>query len=176
MCTSRADLSCGFRQEVFSICLQGFRACRTKKVEVSPCVHFRYKFFCGHARAYLFLSVQTVLQRTRNRLLQTNWAPFKDFYTRSCSSLQRLLCLCSRGKTARKYLTRRRALLFAVTYCSNRRHAIEKDVMRTDRTRSFYAEDDGWGLLRLDDILTTYCMYNFDLGEFSVSFVEPSVF
>lgn len=45
-----------------------------------------------------------------------------------------------------------------------RKCLIEKDVIRTDRTRTFYKDDDALGLKLLSDILMTYCMYHFDLG------------
>jgi len=41
----------------------------------------------------------------------------------------------------------------------------EKDVNRTDRTNHFYEGIDNPGLVLLHDILMTYCMYDFDLGE-----------
>lgn len=41
----------------------------------------------------------------------------------------------------------------------------EKDVNRTDRTNRFYEGIDNPGLALLHDILMTYCMYDFDLGE-----------
>lgn len=41
----------------------------------------------------------------------------------------------------------------------------EKDVNRTDRTNRFYEGMDNPGLVLLHDILMTYCMYDFDLGE-----------
>ncbi|KAG7454695.1 hypothetical protein MATL_G00262450 [Megalops atlanticus] len=41
---------------------------------------------------------------------------------------------------------------------------IEKDVNRTDRTNKFYEGPDNPGLILLNDILMTYCMYDFDLG------------
>lgn len=41
----------------------------------------------------------------------------------------------------------------------------EKDVNRTDRTTSFYEGVDNPRLGLLNDILMTYCMYDFDLGE-----------
>lgn len=41
----------------------------------------------------------------------------------------------------------------------------EKDVNRTDRTNRFYEGIDNPGLVLLHDILMTYCMYDFDLGE-----------
>lgn len=43
----------------------------------------------------------------------------------------------------------------------------EKDVNRTDRTNRFYEGIDNPGLVLLHDILMTYCMYDFDLGETS---------
>lgn len=45
-----------------------------------------------------------------------------------------------------------------------RKNLVEKDVIRTDRTRMFYKEDGNLSLKLLYDILMTYCMYNFDLG------------
>ncbi|XP_072291383.1 TBC1 domain family member 15 [Eucyclogobius newberryi] len=44
------------------------------------------------------------------------------------------------------------------------RSLIEKDVNRTDRTYRFYEGMDNPGLVLLNDILMTYCMYDFDLG------------
>lgn len=41
----------------------------------------------------------------------------------------------------------------------------EKDVNRTDRTTCFYEGVDNPRLGLLHDILMTYCMYDFDLGE-----------
>ncbi|KAF2310612.1 hypothetical protein GH714_015469 [Hevea brasiliensis] len=41
---------------------------------------------------------------------------------------------------------------------------IDKDVVRTDRSLSFYDGDDNPNLNVLRDILSTYCFYNFDLG------------
>ncbi|MEQ2268563.1 hypothetical protein XENORESO_004736 [Xenotaenia resolanae] len=45
------------------------------------------------------------------------------------------------------------------------RSLIEKDVNRTDRTNRFYEGLNNPGLTLLHDILMTYCMYDFDLGE-----------
>lgn len=44
------------------------------------------------------------------------------------------------------------------------RSLIERDVSRTDRTNKFYEGSDNPGLVLLNDVLMTYCMYNFDLG------------
>ncbi|KFM82450.1 TBC1 domain family member 15, partial [Stegodyphus mimosarum] len=41
---------------------------------------------------------------------------------------------------------------------------IEKDVSRTDRTHPFYEGENNPNIQMLQDILMTYCMYNFDLG------------
>jgi hypothetical protein len=41
----------------------------------------------------------------------------------------------------------------------------DKDVARTDRTLKFFSGDRNQNLQVLYDILMTYCMYNFDLGE-----------
>lgn len=52
----------------------------------------------------------------------------------------------------------------------------EKDVNRTDRTNRFYEGMDNPGLILLHDILMTYCMYDFDLGEMpSFPIFSPSV-
>ncbi|KAL7593841.1 hypothetical protein Lser_V15G33105 [Lactuca serriola] len=45
-----------------------------------------------------------------------------------------------------------------------RRGLIEKDVVRTDRSLSFYEGDDNPNVRLLHDILLTYSFYNFDLG------------
>ncbi|KAF3795830.1 TBC1 domain family member 15 [Nymphaea thermarum] len=45
-----------------------------------------------------------------------------------------------------------------------RKSLIEKDVVRTDRTISFYDGDDNPNVSLLRDILLTYSFYNFDLG------------
>ncbi|KAG1683146.1 TBC1 domain family member 15 [Nymphon striatum] len=45
-----------------------------------------------------------------------------------------------------------------------KRNLVEKDVSRTDRTRSFYVGDNNPNVQMLFDVLMTYCMYNFDLG------------
>lgn len=39
----------------------------------------------------------------------------------------------------------------------------EKDVQRTDRTHAYFSGDNPH-LTVLNDILMTYCMWNFDLG------------
>lgn len=41
----------------------------------------------------------------------------------------------------------------------------ERDVSRTDRNNKFYEGNENPGLVLLNDVLMTYCMYNFDLGE-----------
>lgn len=38
-------------------------------------------------------------------------------------------------------------------------------MSRTDRTNKFYEGPENPGLGLLNDILLTYCMYHFDLGE-----------
>ncbi|KAG4194456.1 hypothetical protein ERO13_A06G054000v2 [Gossypium hirsutum] len=45
-----------------------------------------------------------------------------------------------------------------------RKGLIEKDVVRTDRSLSFYDGDDNPNVNLLHDILLTYSFYNFDLG------------
>ncbi|XP_051789501.1 TBC1 domain family member 17 isoform X4 [Erpetoichthys calabaricus] len=44
------------------------------------------------------------------------------------------------------------------------RSLIERDVSRTDRNNRFYSGNENPGLTLLNDVLMTYCMYNFDLG------------
>jgi len=46
----------------------------------------------------------------------------------------------------------------------NRRHRIEKDVVRTDRQLEEFKDEDSVYLDRLRSILLTYSFYNFDLG------------
>lgn len=38
-------------------------------------------------------------------------------------------------------------------------------MSRTDRNNKFYEGSENPGLVLLNDVLMTYCMYNFDLGE-----------
>ncbi|XP_073283363.1 LOW QUALITY PROTEIN: uncharacterized protein [Primulina huaijiensis] len=45
-----------------------------------------------------------------------------------------------------------------------RKGLIDKDVVRTDRSLSFYDGDDNSNVYMLRDILLTYSFYNFDLG------------
>jgi hypothetical protein len=45
-----------------------------------------------------------------------------------------------------------------------RKHRIEKDVIRTDRTIPFYEGENNQNVELLRDILVTYSFYNFDLG------------
>lgn len=52
----------------------------------------------------------------------------------------------------------------------------EKDVNRTDRNNRFYEGIDNPGLALLHDILMTYCMYDFDLGEAHSSSCSTAVF
>ncbi|XP_029440011.1 TBC1 domain family member 17 isoform X1 [Rhinatrema bivittatum] len=44
------------------------------------------------------------------------------------------------------------------------RSLIERDVSRTDRNNKFYEGSSNPGLVLLNDVLMTYCMFNFDLG------------
>eukprot|EP00960_Hanusia_phi_P062245 765099-Hanusia_phi.AAC.2 len=46
----------------------------------------------------------------------------------------------------------------------DRRHRIEKDVIRTDRSIDIFVDDNGEGLQKLYRILLTYSFYNFDLS------------
>ncbi|VDM39880.1 unnamed protein product [Toxocara canis] len=50
------------------------------------------------------------------------------------------------------------------TEFADRKALIGKDVARTDRTHPFFGGEDNPNLTLLNDILMTYCMYNFDLG------------
>jgi hypothetical protein len=56
------------------------------------------------------------------------------------------------------------------SYMRDRKSLIEKDVTRTDRTHKFFQGENNPNLQVLNDILLTYCMYNFDLGENSLFF------
>ena len=42
---------------------------------------------------------------------------------------------------------------------------VRKDVPRTDRNISFFSDDASPALKQLHNILMTYAIYNFDLGE-----------
>ncbi|GIY88034.1 hypothetical protein CDAR_516172 [Caerostris darwini] len=46
----------------------------------------------------------------------------------------------------------------------DRKSLIEKDVSRTDRTHPFFEGENNTNVQMLQEILMTYCMYNFDLG------------
>ena len=49
----------------------------------------------------------------------------------------------------------------------------DKDAVRTDRALPFYEGDNNPNTKKIFDILMTYCMYNFDLGEYTyVLFVD----
>ena len=41
----------------------------------------------------------------------------------------------------------------------------DKDVYRTDREVEMYKKSDSLSLIQLEDILTTYVIYNVDLGN-----------
>lgn len=45
-----------------------------------------------------------------------------------------------------------------------RKHRIEKDVIRTERTHPMFKDSKSTYLQILNDILITYTFYNFDLG------------
>eukprot|EP01117_Protostelium_nocturnum_P011969 TRINITY_DN4381_c0_g1_i1.p1 TRINITY_DN4381_c0_g1~~TRINITY_DN4381_c0_g1_i1.p1 ORF type:complete len:660 (-),score=177.00 TRINITY_DN4381_c0_g1_i1:34-2013(-) len=47
---------------------------------------------------------------------------------------------------------------------NRRAHAIEKDVLRTDRNIEFYSDENRHHLQSLHDILLTYVFFNYDLG------------
>lgn len=59
-----------------------------------------------------------------------------------------------------------------------RKGLIEKDVVRTDRSFSFYDGDDNPNVQILHDILLTYSFYNFDLGycQGMSDYLSPIVF
>ena len=44
----------------------------------------------------------------------------------------------------------------------------EKDVARTDRAHKYFAGDENPNLKALHAVLMTYCMYDFDLGEWTI--------
>lgn len=47
----------------------------------------------------------------------------------------------------------------------DRENLIDKDVLRTDRSQAHFHGDDNPNLNVMHDILMTYNMYNFDLGN-----------
>jgi len=59
-----------------------------------------------------------------------------------------------------------------------RKGLIEKDVVRTDRSMSFYDGDDNKNVELLRDVLLTYSFYNFDLGycQGMSDFLSPILF
>ncbi|XP_076929727.1 uncharacterized protein LOC143594262 isoform X2 [Bidens hawaiensis] len=59
-----------------------------------------------------------------------------------------------------------------------RKGLIEKDVVRTDRSLSFYEGDDNPNVRLMHDILLTYSFYNFDLGycQGMSDFLSPILF
>ncbi|KAM7262568.1 hypothetical protein ACFE04_000251 [Oxalis oulophora] len=59
-----------------------------------------------------------------------------------------------------------------------RKGLIDKDVVRTDRSLSFYDGDDNPNVILLRDILLTYSFYNFDLGycQGMSDFLSPILF
>ena len=54
---------------------------------------------------------------------------------------------------------------FKVPICISVIVISEKDVTRTDRTHKFFEGECNPNLQVLNDVLMTYCMYNFDLGK-----------
>jgi hypothetical protein len=50
--------------------------------------------------------------------------------------------------------------------------SVWRDVERTDRDLPFFASSSSPNLTKLNDILMTYCQYNFDLGAFCLNY-EP---
>lgn len=48
---------------------------------------------------------------------------------------------------------------------------VEKDVIRTDRTTTFFARDDDPNLRMLHDILMSYAFFNFDTGYCQVGWI-----
>lgn len=54
----------------------------------------------------------------------------------------------------------------------NRKLIIDKDVWRTDRYHPAFHDDDSPNLIKLRNILLTYTLYNYDMGESFSSFVS----
>ncbi|XP_013411982.1 TBC1 domain family member 15 isoform X2 [Lingula anatina] len=67
-----------------------------------------------------------------------------------------------RMKLQWKSVTEDQKMRFSVL--RDRESLIDKDVTRTDRTQTYFMGDPNPKLELLNDILMTYCMYNFDLG------------
>ncbi|KAK6307049.1 hypothetical protein J4Q44_G00221970 [Coregonus suidteri] len=54
---------------------------------------------------------------------------------------------------------------YELTTCaSGGGHCHKRDVSGTDRHNAFFSGNDNPGLTLLNDVLMTYCMFNFDLG------------
>ncbi len=45
----------------------------------------------------------------------------------------------------------------------------EKDVQRTDRCQAFFEGDENQNLVMMKDLLMTYNMFNFDLGNYQTA-------
>ena len=52
------------------------------------------------------------------------------------------------------------------SHCKSPLHVhVDKDVLRTDQDHPLFNDPDSPKLVQLEDILKTYVMYNFDLGN-----------
>jgi len=96
------------------------------------------------------------------------WKFLLNYYPFSSTNEERNLI----DKEAREKYARWKNLYLAIdnekelkfTKFKLRQHAVEKDVLRTDRTIEYYKGDNNSNLIVLDLILNIYCFFNSDLG------------
>lgn len=96
-----------------------------------------WKFLLGHYKfdsTYAEREALVALKREEYKVLQTQWKTVSEDQARRFAKFR------------------------------ERKHRVEKDVVRTDRTIPFYEGDDNKNVDILRDILVTYSFYNFDLG------------
>lgn len=91
--------------------------------------------------------------------MKLQWKSVSEEQERRNSRLRDYRSLIGGGGRARFALSEARAALKGQVLFA------EKDVNRTDRTTCFYEGVDNPHLGLLQDVLMTYCMYDFDLGE-----------
>lgn len=118
-------------------------------------------------------SIETVKRRAyygglAPAVRREGWKYLLGCYPANSTRKERELLLAAKGKEYENYrrqwesITLEQEARFAKF--RERRHRIEKDVIRTDRTNPMFADDEGEGLRRLNNILLTYSFYNFDLS------------
>ncbi|KAK1392696.1 TBC1 domain family member 15 [Heracleum sosnowskyi] len=96
------------------------------------------------------------------------WAFLLGYYADDCTYAEREYLVSVKKseyetlKNQWKSISAEQAKRF--TKFRERKGLIEKDVVRTDRSLSFYEGDDNPNVILLHDILLTYSFFNFDLG------------